>query len=79
MPDLNDLKAAFAETLEIEPARLNDAFSQKDAKSWDSLGMIRLIAEVEQRFAVQFDLMEIAEFKDFGSIRRALAAKGAAV
>ncbi|MBI3506492.1 MAG: acyl carrier protein [Proteobacteria bacterium] len=76
MPDLNDLKAAFAEMLEVEPASLHDGFSQKDAKLWDSLGMIRLIAEVEQRFDVQFDLMEIAEFRDFGSIRRALAAKG---
>lgn len=79
MPDLNDLKAAFVDTLEIDAARLHDGFSQKDAKSWDSLGMIRLIAEIEQRFSVQFDLMEIAEFKDFGSIRRALTAKGAAV
>ena len=40
----------------------------KDVTRWDSLGHIRLILQVERRFAVKFSTTEISRFKNVGEL-----------
>jgi acyl carrier protein len=70
------LRQVFADLFNIDAGELNDQSSQDTIPNWDSLGMVNLVSELEQAFDVQFDLMEIADFKNIGIIKSILMEKG---
>lgn len=70
------LLQACADIFEVEVSELDESSTQETVPGWDSLNMVRLVAELEAQFGVQFDLMEVAEFKSIGAIKDLLAAKG---
>lgn len=55
---------------------LNDESSQDTVSSWDSLGMVALITELERRFKVEFDVLEIVDFNSLSVKRNVLKEKG---
>lgn len=73
------LNIIIGEIFNVDPATLTDATSHDDIEGWDSFGMVNLIAELEQRFGVEFDLLEVAEFNTIGTIRLILIEKGVAL
>jgi acyl carrier protein len=68
--------AAVAAVFETDAAELTEDSSSSTIKGWDSLGQIRLVAEMEFRFGVEFDLMEIPDLTSIARIRGLLRAKG---
>jgi acyl carrier protein len=61
---------------EIDPLMVDETTSQDSVGSWDSLGMVNLVSEIEVAFEVEFDLLEIADFKNVGLIKTIMREKG---
>jgi acyl carrier protein len=45
---------------------------QQSVPAWDSLAMVQLITDLEQAFAVNFDIEEIGRLRSYEEIRDAL-------
>ncbi len=76
MDNREKLFAAVAGIFNVDSASISEASSPDTVKGWDSLAMVNLVAELEQVFDVQFDILEIADFHNVGIIRTILADKG---
>jgi acyl carrier protein len=70
------LESIFAEVFSVPQARVNDSLALREIPSWDSMSHMILIARVEETFRVEFTGDEIADFRTFGDIRKALAQRG---
>ena len=46
-----------------------------DVPAWDSLGHVRLLAEVEREFNVRFDATEIGSLRDVGHLAEIIGEK----
>lgn len=57
---------AFIEVFEIEASELNDTLEYQSILSWDSVGHMALIAELEDIFDIS---MEMDDVIDFGSYK----------
>jgi len=62
------VKEIFQATLKVDPARLTDGAKLKDDLNLDSLDMIEVVYEVEDRFDVQIPEEKIKEISTFGQI-----------
>lgn len=75
------VREIFQKTLKIEPQRLNFGVNLKEDLKLDSLDMIEVVYEVEERFDVQIPEERLKEITTFDQIvdglRAALEAKGA--
>jgi acyl carrier protein len=75
------VKEIFQKTLKIEPQRLDFGVNLKEDLKLDSLDMIEVVYEVEERFDVQIPEERLKEITTFDQIvdglRAALEAKGA--
>jgi len=75
------VKEIFQKTLKIEPGRLDFGVNLKEDLKLDSLDMIEVVYEVEERFDVQIPEERLKEITTFDQIvdglRAALEAKGA--
>jgi len=74
------VREIFQKTLKIDSAKLGDATRLKDELKLDSLDMIEVVYEVEDRFDVQIPEERLKEIQTFGQIvdglHAALEAKG---
>lgn len=75
-PPFDPLILAVAELFQIDPSGLTEESGAGAIKGWDSLGQIRLMYELEERFALEFDIMEIPALKSIGLIRAMLRSRG---
>ena len=55
----DEIKAIMADVLGIEPGMIDDDASMETIESWDSLAQINIVAALEQRFGVTFEVSEI--------------------
>ena len=55
---------AFMESLDVEEALL-DGLKYQDVPSWDSVGHMGLISEIEDEFDIQFETDDIVEFNSY--------------
>ena len=62
------VKEIFQATLKVDPARLTDEAKLKEDLNLDSLDMIEVVYEVEDRFDVQIPEEKIKEIATFGQI-----------
>lgn len=78
MPDNNQerLLRVFADVLQADASTLNDDSSPDTIQSWDSLAVVNLVMELEQEFGVEFDILEIADFRTVGIVKGILGEKG---
>lgn len=67
---------AIADVFRVDVATVSENSSPDSIPKWDSLGMVHLVTELEQVFGVQFDLLEIADFRNTAIIKSILAEKG---
>jgi len=51
---------------------INDSTSARDIRRWDSLNHVILIAEVEKKFGIHFDLDDMLEIRTAGDICQAV-------
>lgn len=76
-----EVKEIFQKTLKVEPQRLDMGVNLKEDLKLDSLDMIEVVYEVEERFDVQIPEERLKEITTFGQIvdglHAALEAKGA--
>jgi len=74
------VKEIFQKTLKVEPERLTSGVNLKDDLKLDSLDMIEVVYEVEERFDVQIPEERLKEIRTFDQIvdglSAALEAKG---
>ena len=74
------VKEIFQKTLKIEPQRLDFGVNLKEDLKLDSLDMIEVVYELEERFDVQIPEERLKEITTFDQIvdglRAALEAKG---
>jgi acyl carrier protein len=76
------VREIFQKTLKRDPSQLQDATRLKEDLKVDSLDMIEVVYEVEDRFDVQIPEERLKQIQTFGQIvdglRAALEAKGTA-
>ena len=77
-PNAIKLYGIVAALFDLDPHIVNDKTSQDSIETWDSMGTVSLIAELEAAFNIEFDLMELGEFRSVGDIRNVLASRGIA-
>lgn len=51
---------------------LKDEMTPKDIETWDSLTHMKLVAEIEASFGIQFEFEEILNLSSVGNIKRTL-------
>ena len=76
MNNQEKLYQVFASILQIDIAILSEESSPDSIQNWDSLAVVNLTIEIEQTFDVQFDILEIADFRNVGIIKSILVEKG---
>jgi acyl carrier protein len=76
MPVHEELERVFRDTFGNEAIVLTDETTAADIPGWDSLGHINLMFSIEERFGVQFEGNQLAEFANVGELRRFLEATG---
>jgi len=57
--DLKFMKSVFKKSLDIHNYKLNKDSEFEKVPHWDSLGHMKIIAEIESRLNVEFDIDEI--------------------
>ena len=62
------VKEIFQKTLKVEPQRLDFGVNLKEDLKLDSLDMIEVVYEVEERFDVQIPEERLKEITTFGQI-----------
>jgi acyl carrier protein len=76
VPVHDELERVFRDVFGDESIVLTDATTAADVPGWDSLGHINLMFSIEERFGVQFEGNQLAEFENVGELERFLAANG---
>ena len=76
MTNQQKLLQALADGLNTSVTTLNDASSPDTTPGWDSMAMVGVVAELERAFDVQFDILEIADFRNVAIIKSILIEKG---
>ena len=76
MNNKQKLFQAIADVFQVDVATVNEESSPDTIPKWDSLGIVHLITDLEQVFGVQFDILEIADFRNVAIIKSILTEKG---
>ena len=56
---------AFIEMFEIEQADLNEKLEYQSIKTWDSVGHMALIAELEDVFDISLEMDDVIDFGSY--------------
>jgi acyl carrier protein len=73
------LSQLLTEFFDLPPGATPAAMSQSQVARWDSFAMVHLIAELQLRFKVEFEVDEIDQLRSYVEIRDALRRKGVAI
>ena len=76
MSNEQKLFQSIADVFRVDIATINIDSSPDTVPKWDSLGVVHLVTELEQAFGVQFDILEIADFRSVSIIKSILLEKG---
>jgi acyl carrier protein len=66
------LASVFADVLSLPTDRVHPDLGPVDVERWDSVGHVMLVAAIEEKFSILFDVDEILEFTNFQSILSAI-------
>ena len=69
---LTELKSIIAELLEIDIEVISDDYSAKDNANWDSLTLLNLTTEIEEKFGVSIEPEDIPELTSIVSIQNCI-------
>lgn len=72
VPVHDELERVFRDVFGDETIVLTPDMTAADVPGWDSLGHINLMFSLEERFGVQFEGNQLAEFANVGELERFL-------
>ena len=75
MNNIQKLYHAIANALNVDVELINDETNSDNIDGWDSLGMVRLIIELEKQFGIKFDGFEIVDFQSVKIMKKNLEKK----
>lgn len=73
------LYRVVAQALQVDAGRISPQASPETIPSWDSLRSILLVTAVEERYQVQFTLVQMMAIRTVGDLEAALAHHGIAL
>jgi acyl carrier protein len=76
--DDQELRGLVAEALELPVGEVTDDANFVEELGVDSLMILEIMVQIEQRYGVEIDDSEFAEVRTFGDVRTVLADKLAA-
>tara|TARA_Y100001978_G_C23683075_1_gene430199 strand:- start:732 stop:965 length:234 start_codon:yes stop_codon:yes gene_type:complete len=65
---MEELIKIVAETLRVDPSKLSNLSKMTDIPEWDSLSHMSLIAELEEKYNIQFTGDDIASMQSISEI-----------
>ena len=65
MDNLQKYKNVFMEVFNVNASELDESFTFKDVKRWDSVAHLTLISELEDAFDVLFESEDILHFGSY--------------
>lgn len=77
MQSSDSLRQLLVEFFDLPADTPVEEITQSGVPKWDSLAMVQLITELQNRFSVEFDLEEIQALQSYQEIHDTLARKGA--
>jgi acyl carrier protein len=70
------LKTIFAETFALNGDGFADSLSPDNVPGWDSLGHLKLVAAIQEAFAVELEVDDIMRMENVASIKEVLSSRG---
>lgn len=70
------LVKTFAETLEIDPAKVTDDLEYNSIREWDSVAHMQLVAALEEAFDIMLDTDDIIDMSSVAKSKEILAKHG---
>lgn len=65
MTNLEKYNKAFEEALEIEEGKLSEDLEYQGIPTWDSVGHMELIAQIEDAFDIMLETDDIVDFSSY--------------
>jgi acyl carrier protein len=69
---LSIVQEVFRKTFDKSDLIITDSMSPKDIKKWDSLNHVILISEIEKKFNIRFELQDMLESRNVGTIYKTI-------
>jgi len=76
MQSSDSLRQLLVEFFDLPANTPVEEITQPAVSKWDSLAMVQLITELQNRFSIEFDLEEIQALRSYQEIHDTLARKG---
>jgi acyl carrier protein len=76
MQNSDSLRQLLVEFFDLPADIPSEEITQPAVSKWDSLAMVQLITELQNRFSVEFDLEEIQTLRSYQEIHDTLTRKG---
>ena len=68
MSGFNELKRIFEEIFALPGAKFNREVLHGDVAKWDSIGHMKMVADLETTFDIEFEVDEIMEMQSVAEI-----------
>ena len=65
MSNKDNYDRVFIESFDLDEKKLNDKLEYNSIKSWDSIGHMQMIAELEDTFEIEFEIDDIINFSSY--------------
>jgi acyl carrier protein len=65
MTNREKYEEVFMDTFSVEKEMLNEKFVYQSVPTWDSVGHMGMIAELEEAFDIMMDMDDIIDFSSF--------------
>ena len=66
---MSEIDKIISKHIHVPIERLNDGISYEKESGWDSVNHLKMVAELEKTFKIEFDIDEITELDTVGKIR----------
>ena len=76
MSNKDNYDRVFIESFDLDEKKLNDKLEYNSIKSWDSIGHMQMIAELEDTFEIEFEMDDIINFSSYKKGMEILAKYG---
>jgi acyl carrier protein len=67
--------SVIAETFSISESKLNQNTHKNEIKNWDSLGQLKLVMDLEEKFSVRFTMQETQKLDRISNIINIISKK----
>jgi len=77
MNNLEKLNKVLCDLFDFENSEdINDSFGPDDIESWDSLGHVELVTDLEEAFDISLEVVDISRMYTIGGIKKIIAKYG---